>query len=229
MTGEFDLDRAVPWGRNRAEYLAFFDLFEQTPGTRILDCGGGPSSFNGEMTALGFRAVSADPLYAHSKDAIKARIAEARWAIMAGVHAAADRFVWRDYGSPEGLERTRLSAMTFFLEDYEEGRAEGRYLAAALPRLPLPDRAFDLALSSHLLLTYSAQIDFEAHLAACLEMLRVASEARIFPLLDLEGRLSRHLDPLRAALDAAGYASEIRKVGYEFQKGGDELLRIGRS
>ncbi len=25
MTGDFDLDQAVPWGRNRAEYLAFFE------------------------------------------------------------------------------------------------------------------------------------------------------------------------------------------------------------
>ncbi len=39
MTGDFDLDRAVPWGRNRVEYLAFFDLLDLAPGTRILDCG----------------------------------------------------------------------------------------------------------------------------------------------------------------------------------------------
>ena len=227
MTRDFDLDRAVPWGRNRAEYLAFFDLLELAPGARVLDCGGGPSSFNGEMTALGFRVVSADPLYAHSKKAIKDRIAEARWAIMAGLRAASDRYVWRIYGSPEGLERTRLSAMNFFLNDYEAGRAEGRYLAAALPRLPFRDGAFELALSSHTLSTYSPQLDFRVHPAACLEMPRVAGEARIFPLLDLEGRTSRHLEPLRAALDEAGFASEIRAVGYEFQKGGDRMLRVG--
>ena len=58
MTGDFDLDQAVPWGRNRAEYLAFFDLLDLKPGARILDCGAGPSSFNAEMTALGFQVVS---------------------------------------------------------------------------------------------------------------------------------------------------------------------------
>ena len=82
MTSAFDLDfgldRAVPWGRNRAEYLAFFDLLDLASGARILDCGAGPSSFNAEMTALGFEVVSADPLYGCGKPAIAGRIAGAR-------------------------------------------------------------------------------------------------------------------------------------------------------
>jgi hypothetical protein len=226
---DFDLDRAVPWGRNRAEYLAFFGLLDLAPGARILDCGSGPSSFNAEMTALGFQVISADPLYGCGKPAIAGRIAGARSAIMTGVKAAAGRFVWDDYGSPEGLERTRLSAMKFFLEDYEEGRAEGRYINASLPDLPFDDGAFDLALSSHFLLLYSAQLDLAFHEAAALEMLRVAAEARIFPLLDMTGARSRHLEPLLQALTAHGYACEIRAVAYEFQLGGNEMLRIART
>jgi len=222
----FDIDRAVPWGRNRSEYLAFFDLFDLAPGTRIVDCGAGTASFNAEMTALGFPVVSADPLYTHDKAAFARRIAEARGAIMAGVRAEAGRFVWDDYGSPEGLERTRLSAMKFFLEDYEEGRAEGRYVAAGLPALPFADGTFDLALSSHFLLLYSAQFAFGFHRAAVMEMLRVAKEARIFPLQDMAGKRSAHLAPLIDALTAEGYDCEVRAVGYEFQKGGNEMLRI---
>ncbi len=42
MSGAFDLDQAPPWGRNRAEYLAFFDLLDRVPETRILDCGAVP-------------------------------------------------------------------------------------------------------------------------------------------------------------------------------------------
>ena len=134
-----------------------------------------------------------------------------------------------DYGSPEGLERTRLSAMKFFLEDYEDGRAEGRYLDASLPDLPFADGAFDLALSSHFLLLYSDQLDLDFHRAAVLEMLRVATEARIFPLLDMAGVRSAHLVPLIEALAAEGYVCEVRTVAYEFQKGGNEMLRIVRA
>jgi len=226
---EFNLDRAVPWGRNRVEYLAFFDLHDLAPGARILDCGAGPSSFNAEMTALGFDVISTDPLYRCGKPAIAGRIAEARGAIMAGVRAAAGRFVWDDYGSPEGLERTRISAMKFFLEDYEDGRAESRYLDASLPDLPFDDGTFDLALSSHFLLLYSTQHGFDFHRAAALEMLRVAREARIFPLLDMAGGRSAHLEPLIEVLTAAGYVCEVRAVAYEFQKGGNEMLRVARA
>ncbi len=59
MSGGFDLGQALPWGSNRAEYLAFFDLLDPAPETRILDCGAGPSSITAEMAALGFDAVVA--------------------------------------------------------------------------------------------------------------------------------------------------------------------------
>ncbi len=44
MSGAFDLDQARPWGRNRAEYLAFFNLLGLAPETRILDCGAVPGA-----------------------------------------------------------------------------------------------------------------------------------------------------------------------------------------
>jgi hypothetical protein len=226
MAGEFKLSEAVPWGRNRVEYLAFFDLLDLAPGTTILDCAASPASFNGEMTRLGYKVVSADPLYGAARSEIAARIADSRQAIMAGLRQARDRFLWRDFGTPDDLEATRLSAMKHFLEDYDDGLAEGRYLDAALPDLPFEAGAFDLALSSHFLFTYSVQFGREFHLNALLEMARVAREVRIFPLLDLDGELSAHVTPLRQALEARGFATEIRRVAYEFQKGGDRMLRI---
>jgi hypothetical protein len=226
MAGEFKLSEAVPWGRNRIEYLAFFDLLELAPGTKILDCAGGPSSFNGEMTRRGYKVVSADPLYGAAKSEIAERIAASRQAIMSGLRRARDRFVWRDFTTPEGLEATRLSAMKYFLEDYEDGLAEGRYRDAALPDLPFQDQAFDLALCSHFLFTYSARFDRSFHLDGVLEMARVAQEVRIFPLLDLDGEPSAQVTTLRRALETRGFATEIRQVAYEFQKGGDRMLRV---
>jgi SAM-dependent methyltransferase len=226
MTGEFKLEAAAPWGRNRVEYTAFFDLAGLPPHRRILDCAAGPSSFTAEASRLGHLVVAADPLYRLSKDEIKARIEESCEAILAGLRAAAHRFVWDAYGTPENLEAARLSAMKHFLENYEEGLAEGRYLEAALPDLPFEDEAFDLALSSHFLFLYSAQFGLDFHVATVLELCRVAREVRIFPLLDLEGERSRHLLPVIDRLQGRGLATGIRKVDYEFQKGGNEMLLI---
>ena len=226
MAGVFRLEDAAPWGRNRVEYTAFFDLAELPPHQRILDCAAGPSSFTAEMSRLDHLVVAADPLYRWPKETIKERIAANRGPMMAGVRAAAERFVWDDYGSPEALEATRLSAMKHFLEDYDEGRGAGRYLDAALPALPFEDGAFDLALCSHFLFLYAESFDLDFHLASALELCRVAREARIFPLLDLDGRRSPHLAPLLDALASRGLATEVRQVGYEFQKGGNQMLVI---
>ena len=61
------------------------------------------------------------------------------------------------------------------------------------------------------------------------EMLRAAAEVRIFPLLDLDGEPSRHVEPVRALLAERGFDSEIQQVDYEFQKGGNRMLRVYRS
>ena len=84
----------LPWGRTRAEYACFFDLADLASSTRLLDCGGGPSSFNAEMTHLGFDVISADPLYARSKAAIAGRIEIARETVMAEVRTNPGRFDW---------------------------------------------------------------------------------------------------------------------------------------
>jgi hypothetical protein len=61
-----------------------------------------------------------------------------------------------------------------------------------------------------------------------LEMLRVASEVRVFPLLDLDLRRSAHLDPVVTRLRSVDFHAEIVAVPYEFQKGGGQMLRVKR-
>lgn len=229
MAGEFDLKDVLPWGRNRAEYAAFFDLGAVGPETRILDCAGGPASFNAEMTEAGRRVISADPLYRCTAADIASRVAETRMQMIAGLRAAIHRFVFTWHGSVERHEAIRMAAVRRFLDDFEAGRREGRYRAAALPDLPFGTGAFDLALSSHFLFLYSDHFDAKDHIACIAEMMRVAAEARVFPLLDLDGEPSRHVEPVRKALEARGFETEIRAVDYEFQKNGNEMLRVYRS
>jgi hypothetical protein len=62
-----------------------------------------------------------------------------------------------------------------------------------------------------------------------LEMLRVAREVRVFPLLDLDLQRSAHLDPVIAGLRSANFYAEIVDVPYIFQKGGGQMLRVVHS
>ena len=196
---------------------------------RILDCAAGPSSFNGEMTRLGYRVVSTDPLYRLSAESISRRIDETRKAMLAGLKKARDRFIWNHYGTPEAVEAVRVAAARDFLDDFGRGAVEGRYVAAALPHLPFANDTFDLVLCSHFLFLYSAKLDADFHVAGLREMLRVGREARVFPLLDLEGEPSRHVAPVRTKLASHSLEGTIVRVSYEFQKGGDAMLRVRRS
>jgi hypothetical protein len=216
----------VPWGRNLDEYISMFGLSTSDLNGRVLDCGGGPASFNAEMTAQGGLVVSCDPIYQFTREQIEARIAEVYQLILREMQLNQHTFVWDTLKSPEHVGETRMAAMRAFLADFDAGKAEGRYLNESLPTLPFLDGSFDLALSSHLLFLYSAALSLDFHLAAIREMLRVAREARIYPLTQMGGGLSGHIEPVIAALTAEGYQVEKVPTTYEFQKGATEVLRV---
>lgn len=223
-----DLKDVVPWGRSLDEYVGMFDLSPSDLELRILDCGGGPSSFTAEATARGCRVVACDPIYRFTAEDIARRVEETYQVLVAGMEAERDRFVWTWAGSPREHAERRMRAMRRFLGDFPAGLREGRYLAEALPTLSFVDGAFDLALSSHFLFLYSTQLSFEFHLQAIAEMLRVARQVRVFPLLDLAGERSRHVQPVVDELRRQGHEPRIVTVNYEFQRGGNQLLVVDR-
>src|ERR1700687_896751 len=111
--------------------------------------------------------------------------------------------------------------MRRFLADFHQGKVQGRYITASLPNLPFKDDQFNLALVSHLLFLYSEQLNFDFHVASLQELLRIASEVRVFPLLNLARKPSPHVEAVCAALEEHGFRTEIRGVAYEFQRGGN--------
>ena len=222
------LAEIVPWGRSYDEYRRMFALSDADLAGRILGCGDGPAAFNAEATRQRSAVVSTDPLYVFSEAAILRRIDETADAVMRGVAEHRDRYCWTEMGSPANLLRTRRSAMDTFLRDYDEGRRGGRYVPAALPHLPFGSGSFDLVLCSHLLFTYSDHLSADVHVAAADAMLRVAGEARIFPLLTLDGRPAPHVGPVCEAMAANGVIARVEEVPYRFQWGGNTMLRLQR-
>ena len=226
------LNEVLPWGRSFDEYCRMFALTGEDLAGAILGCGDGPASFNAEATALGHRVVSCDPLYAFSADEIERRVEECYDVVISQVKKNMDGFVWSYFRDPDHLGECRLAAMRRFLADLDQGKREGRYVVASLPALPFHDRQFSLAVVSHLLFLYSEQLDQEFHISAFAELLRVAGEVRVFPLLDLDRQWSRHVGPVREHLTRAGFEVEVVSVEYEFQKAddhaGNRMMRVRR-
>jgi hypothetical protein len=206
-----------------------FNLSAANLTSRILDCAGGPASFNSEMCRRGGRIISCDPIYQFPAADIAQRIAETRDTVLKMTHETREHFVWREISSVEDLSRIRMAAMQLFLDDLPAGLAEGRYRVAELPALPFGDNEFDLALCSHFLFTYSDLFPLEFHLASIRELCRVAHEARIFPVLSsFNSQHSPHLAEAIRTLAAEDYRCVLRRVPYEFQKGGNEMLRVSQ-
>ncbi|MEM8952461.1 MAG: hypothetical protein AAGC99_24395 [Pseudomonadota bacterium] len=94
MSKDFDLDGVVPWGRSSGEYSSLFTITEVDRSAKILDCDGGPSSFNIDMKWQGIPVVFIDPLYGLTKQKIEERVLDARERVLSGFETAQDRFVW---------------------------------------------------------------------------------------------------------------------------------------
>jgi hypothetical protein len=222
----FRLHKVVPWGRSFNEYTAMFALSETDLEKQILGCADGPASFNSILTKRGGRVVSVDPLYEFRASEIRRHMDGTYHEVLDQTAKNQHNFVWRHISSIEELGRIRMEAMEQFLRDYPSGVSEGRYVPGALPRLPFGDREFGIAVCSHFLFLYSDHLSEEFHLQSLRELCRVADEARVFPLMDLGATKSRHVDIVVSCLRSEGYIAVIENVSYEFQRGGNQMLRI---
>ncbi|MCP5527356.1 MAG: SAM-dependent methyltransferase [Verrucomicrobiales bacterium] len=224
-----ELDQIVPWGRTRREYELMFALAGEDLSPGVLDCGAGPASFVAELAAEGVPAVACDPIYAYAGKDIRTRFDATCASILAQVRATPDRWVWGYHRDPDGLLRHRRAALEGFLADYDHGKRAGRYLVAGLPELPFGARRFRFAVCSHLLFLYSEQLSAGFHVRSIRELCRVADEVRVFPLLNLAGEPSPHLEAVRRTLAEDGWKSDVVRVDYELQRGGNEMLRLFRA
>ena len=159
-----------------------FALSERDLGLRILGCVDGPASFNAVLTRRGGSVVSVDPIYQFHKNSF----APGSTRRTTGCSPRCGRTKanlcghtsnpWRRWGGRAWPPWKPSSKTT------KPGLREGRYVVGALPELPFPEDAFDLALCSHFLFLYSEQFSSEFHLRSIQELCRVAKEVRIFPL-----------------------------------------------
>jgi hypothetical protein len=213
--------------RSFEEYEAFFALTAGDLAGSVLDCSAGASGFAAVANARGGRVIAVDPAYALGVDRLAAEIDASTATGGAIIAGNADHFVWTWYGSRERRDELRRDAGAAFLADLRAHPAT--YVPGALPGLPFADDAFDLALCSHLLFTWSDVLDEPWHEDALTELLRVAREVRVFPMVvqgtgDPVPFLPRLVDRFRGR----GHQVDAVAVPYEFQRGADRMLTVRR-
>jgi hypothetical protein len=221
----FELKNAVPWGRSLDEYSQIFKLTDSDLKGKIISFGDGPASFNSEMTKLGKTVVSLDPIYQFTKNELKQRIDETKETVIEQMKANQENFVWKNIKNVDELEHIRMRAMNCFLDDFELGKKQERYIYHELPNPTKYDSLeYDLGLSSHFLILYS-QLGLDFHIKSITEMLRICKEIRIFPILNLNAMKSEVLDDIINHFNDDFFVN-MESSDYEFQKGGDKMMVI---
>lgn len=215
-------------GRTFEEYAHMFDLdVGALEGERILDCPAGPNSFVAGADERGADVTGVDAMFDRPPGELAARCRADVADVEPQLREKRELFAWDFYGGVEKrMEYLRRAAETF-LADYPEGRTDGRYVHAELPRLPFAENSFSLVLSAHFLFLYGDRLDFDFHVRALRELLRVASgELRVFPVVGLDAEPYDRLEDVLATLEADGYDPALCEVPFEFQRGATEMLVV---
>lgn len=184
--------------RGLDDYRLMFDLDdEKLAHCYFLDCASGASAFGTELRARGGQVLSIDPLYGDGLDAVCERALHnmnhcEQWL---GTHT--DVIDWDYLSSPAAYRRSGLRSLALFRADF--AAHPDRYLAAALPSIPLNDDAVDVALCANFLFAYADTFDVDFHVAAVTELTRITrSEVLIHPINARDGQ---DIDDFTAAVE----------------------------
>lgn len=214
--------------RSLSEYVDMFGLDTADLSGRVLDCPGGAASAVAEICAGGGDAIAVDPQYARGVDDLRSRIVADVDRSVAHLQRREIAYDWDVRGSLVGHEAARRAAAERMLDDLAS--APERYIAGALPALPLADDSADLALCSHLLFTYSDRMDLVDHVDAIVEMARVAPEVRIYPLVDHSGNpMPEFIRSVISRLKKARLTCRIEPVERPFQLAATTRLVVERT
>lgn len=216
--------------RSYDEYERMFNLRpELLQNGAVLDVAAGASSFVAEACDRGYDARAVDPLYALEPEAIRMHGALEIETSTAKLAAIQDQFDWSYYGDLGRHRSNREASLERFASHYERERSRGRYVPAKLPQLPFKDGEYSLVLVSHFLFLYQEQFDFDFHLAALRELMRVCrrgGEVRIYPVITLGWDRYPLLERLTEALAADGVRAFLLKSALPFIPGSQELLQL---
>lgn len=228
------------FGRRKVEYEKMFALkLSELKNKKILDCSSGPTSFISETRPLGLNVIGCDPMYSRSKiDLSNIGNESIKKFIEILSFFPEEKLSRKFYSSIDEIEEAGKTALEFFLNDYEIGRKENRYIDAALPFLPFENNTFDLVLCGHFFFVYSdtvsdnyKDLNYEFHLNSALELLRISKqELRLFPIPHKNGDLRKggYAERLLTDLKTKGIQAILQFVDYAIPKDGGDLLLILR-
>ncbi|NJD75596.1 MAG: hypothetical protein FIB08_00680 [Candidatus Methanoperedens sp.] len=229
MDRQLNLKNIVLIGRTFEEYHKMFDLGSSSANEYILDVASGVSSFCAEASAKGYNVTASDQIYTSSPPEIEKKCRDDLGIVIKQLPALADLYVWNFFRDVHALKTHREKAYKSFIKDFKKYGTK-RYIPAIYPSTDFKEEQFTISLVSHFLFLYEDHISYDFHRKVIRELLRITSkEIRIFPIVNLKGKKSLHIDRLMHDKEFNHLQISIKKVGYEFMKDGNEMMLIAKS
>jgi hypothetical protein len=227
MSQALDLEEVVLIGRTFEEYYKMFGLEDlELSEERILDVASGVASFGAEARELDYEVVSSDRIYKFAVDKIEGKCAQDLAAVMGKLAEIKEMYNWDFFTDIDELKEYRARAYKTFLKEFSNN-SDDKYKYVNYPDSNFNDNEFTVSLVSHFLFLYDDQLDYNFHKQTLQELIRVTNkEIRIFPLVNLKGEKSDFVQWVKEDEEFDGFDFEVRKVDYEFIKGGNEFLKI---
>lgn len=224
--GKMENNKFILWGYGQTEYEAMFQLTKEDYEASILEFGAGASSFNAEMYQQGRQVTSIDSLFDLSHTVLTQEVDTIFENTLKQIQLNQEYYNLKAYGDLKGLIAHRKKGLEQFFSDYPVGLEQGRYRSFDGLPLAYDNYAFNLALVCHHLFVGHDLKDLDEHVAIIKELVRVAGEVRIFPLIDKYGQTSNLLGPVLLALQQLEVGTEVKEVPSQLQPTGNAMLKV---
>lgn len=221
------LTRQIYSGYSLADCRDIFLLSDEDLNKKIIHLGSGFSSFCAEMKALGKGAIACDPIYQNSEDQLNSLYQSHSHWLSEHLQIDSEHYHWQKYKNLNQYLSNYKSIAQNFLADITQDTDHERYLSTEYAELQISPNQYQLMLCSNYFLQNQAS-SVKAQLHVIKSLCDVATELRIYPLLDRFTQSTDDLGPLILALQAENYLIEVKKSNYEFLKEADALLCISR-
>jgi hypothetical protein len=216
------------WGLSYDNIVAMMKLSATDLQKKIVNCMGVPSSFTAIALKNQQDVITCSDIYGSAKADIKKRAAKAVQQAISFIESNPDRFSASAIDTPKAYEKFLQENLKIFFEHYDKAFADHCYSSESLPDIAFADNEFDLAICHHFLFISDKNFTVDFQIAAIKALCRIASEARIYPLLDPQGKRPVELDEIIKTLEQQGYLCRFESVDYKLEKGGDTLLKVSR-
>jgi SAM-dependent methyltransferase len=216
--------------RSFKEYVEMFMLDEHLlKKGRVLDVASGASSFVAELSKRGYDSVAVDPLYRLSLEEMTTHGNKEIEVATQKLEKIKDRFVWDSYKSLEAHNQIRKNSFQQFLESYKMDARKETYIPGALPALPFEDETFSLVLCNHFLFLYQEQFDYDFHIQALKELIRITQKGgmiRIYPLVGFKNESYPYLENLMKVVGSECTEIELIRTNFRFIPSATHFLTI---